>query len=128
MGYQGIAGVSDFINYKYPYIYLIDCKSHNGNTVSFSDFAQYERMLEYKDIPGLYAGTVIWFVERDKVVWVPIQTWEKIKLEGGKSFNIKMLDNPDYECLDLPSRKKRVFMETNYSALIDYYENKINIL
>ena len=58
-GYSGIAGVSDFICYKFPFIFLIDCKSHSGNTVNFNDFSQYERMLEYKDVYGLIAGTMI---------------------------------------------------------------------
>lgn len=58
-GFSGVAGISDFICYKFPYIFIIDCKSHQGNTVSFNDFAQYERMLPYKDVKGLIAGTVI---------------------------------------------------------------------
>ena len=44
----------------------------------------------------------------------------KLKAEDKKSFNIKMLD--EYECLDLPSKKLRTFMNTDYSALIDYYK------
>lgn len=121
-GYTGVATPCDFICYKYPLIYLIDCKSHDGNTISFNDFAQYERMLPYKDIKGVIAGTVAWMYKHDKVVWIPIQTWEKIKNEGGKSFNIKMLDNPDYECWEIPSKKKRVFMSTDYSQFVNHFE------
>lgn len=123
-GYSGIATVSDFINYDYPFIYLIDCKSHSGNTVSFKDFSQYERMLPYKDIKGLVAGTVIWFYDHDKVLFVPIQTWEQIKNEDKKSFNIKMLGDENYEVIDLPSIKKRVYMTTDYSYLVNYYKDK----
>ena len=83
-------------------------------------------MLLYKSIKGLHAGTVIWFVDHDKVIWVPIETWEKIKLEGKKSFNIKMVGNPDYECVVIPSVKKRVYMESNYMALIQYYAGEAN--
>ena len=122
-GYNGVAGISDFICYKYPFIFIIDCKSHQGNTVSFNDFSQYERMLPYKDVKGLVAGTVIWFKDHDRVVWVPIQTWEKIKNEGKKSFNIKMVGS-DYECFDITSKKKRVYMDTDYKELYNYYEEK----
>lgn len=122
-GFKGIAGVADFINYKKPYIYLIDCKSHEGNTISFGDFSQYDRMLEYKDIPGVTAGTVVQFINHDKVVQIPIDTQHKLKTEDKKSFNIKMLDNPDYPCFEIPSKKKRVFLETDYSALIEQCEN-----
>jgi hypothetical protein len=79
-------------------------------------------MLEYKDIDGLHAGVVLWMINHDKVIWVPIKTFEKIKLEDKKSFNIKMVDDPEYECLVLPSKKLRTFMETDYSKLLDYYK------
>lgn len=29
----------------------------------------------------------------------------------------------DYECLELPSKKLRTFMETDYSYLINYYRS-----
>ena len=35
-----------------------------------------------------------------------------------------MIDDPSYECLVLPSKKKRTFMDTDYSALVKYYEDK----
>ena len=78
-----------------------------------------------KNITGLVAGVVLWLSDHDKVIWVPITTFDKIKSEDGKSFNIKMLDNPEYECLELPSVKKRKFLNTDYSKLIEYYEEKI---
>lgn len=125
-GYLGSSSnVGDFITYKKPILFLIDCKTHAGNTLSLSNFSQYERMLEYKDIPGVVAGTVIWFYERDNcVVWVPITTWEKIVREGKKSFNVKLVEDPEYECFLLPSKKKRVYSDTDYSFLVDYYINK----
>jgi len=36
-------------------------------------------MLEYMDIDNLFAGTIVWFYDNDKVVWIPIQTWQKLK-------------------------------------------------
>jgi len=33
-----------------------------------------------------------------------------------------MVSDDNYECLVLPSVKKRTFMDTDYSALIKYYE------
>ena len=36
-----------------------------------------------------------------------------------------MLDNPEYESLEIPSKKLRTFMTSDYSKLINYYkENK----
>jgi len=44
----------------------------------------------------------------------------KLREEGKKSFNIK--DKDKYEYLELPSKKLRTYMKTDYSALIEYYE------
>ena len=74
------------------------------------------------NIPGLFAGTVIWFYDHDRVIFVPIQTWKQIEDEEKKSFNIKMVGT--YDCVELPSKKKRVFMDTDYTALIDYCRGK----
>lgn len=55
-GYVNIGNISDFICYRYPYCFIIDCKVKEGNTVPFSDLRQYERMLSYVGIPGLHLG------------------------------------------------------------------------
>ena len=78
--------------------------------------------MEYKNISGLHAGVILWFSDHDKVLWVPIETFEQLKKEDKKSFNIKMVG--EYKCLELPSKKLRAFMETDYSVLIDYYKEK----
>jgi len=121
-GYMGSSNPCDFITYIKPDIFLIECKKHEGNTFPFSAFRQYEKLLEYKNISGLHAGVVLWFSDHDKVLWVPIETFEQLKKEDKKSFNIKMVG--EYKCLELPSKKLRAFMETDYSVLIDYYKEK----
>ena len=35
-----------------------------------------------------------------------------------------MVDDPEYECLVLPSRKLIRYMDTDYSALIEYYRSE----
>ena len=120
-GYRGSSNPCDFIAYQKPNIFLIECKEHLGNTFPFSAFRQYEKLVEYKDIDGVHAGVVLWMKDHDKVLWIPIKTFERLKQEDKKSFNIKMVD--DYECLELPSKKLRTFMETDYSYLINYYRS-----
>ena len=120
-GYLGSSNVCDFICYKYPNIFLIDAKSIQGNTLPFSDLRQYDQMLEYKNIKGVRVGFIVWFVDHDKVLWIPVQTMEKIQKEGLKSYNIrKMFGNDDYPILEIPSYKLRTFMKSNYSELINY--------
>lgn len=121
-GFKGIGNVGDFICYKYPNVYLIDCKSSQGNTLNFSMVRQYDLMIQYANITGVKVGIIWWAIDHDKVLWVPIETFEQLKKEDKKSFNIKMVG--EYECLELPSKKLRAFMETDYSVLIDYYKEK----
>ena len=64
----------------------------------------------------LKAGVILWFIDHDKVVYVPIETVIKYAEEEKKSINIKDLDS-EYVIIDLPSQKKRTFMETDYSVL-----------
>ena len=120
-GYMGQRNVGDFICYKYPLMFIIDCKSIQGNTLPFSDLRQYDQRLEYKNIKGVRVGFVVWFIDHDKVLWIPVQTMEKIQKEGLKSYNIrKMFDNDNYPVLEIPSYKLRTFMKSNYSELINY--------
>ena len=63
------------------------------------------------------AGVILWFIDHDKVVYVPIDTVIKMSDDGKKSINIKDLDS-EYYIIDLPSTKKRTFMETNYTLLV----------
>jgi len=121
-GYQGSSNISDFIGFKAPNLFLIECKAHAGNTFPFSDFRQYEGLVKWKDIAGVRAGVVLWLYDHDIVCWIPITTFEQLKQENKKSFNVKMVSDDNYECLVLPSVKKRTFMDTDYSALIKYYE------
>ena len=121
-GFKGISNVGDFICYKYPNVYLIDCKSSQGNTLNFSMVRQYDLMIQYANITGVKVGIIWWAIDHDKVIWIPIQTFIELKNEGKKSFNIKLLESNDYEFLVLPSKKLRTFMDTDYSELINYYE------
>jgi len=58
-GYQGSSNISDFIGFKAPNLFLIECKAHAGNTFPFSDFRQYEGLVKWKDIAGVRAGVVL---------------------------------------------------------------------
>lgn len=103
-------------------LYMVECKEHKGLSIPFAAIPQYERLLNYKDIPNVYPGVTIWFSEKDTVVWVSIQEMEKMYTAGEKSIGLRMLDDPAYKIVVIPSEKKRVFMESNYAVLVE--ENK----
>ena len=122
-GYTSIANISDFICYKYPNIFYMECKSHEGNTFPISALTQYEKLSKKVGIKGVRAGVVLWFIDHDcGILYVPISTFTKLIQDGKKSFNVKMIDDPNYPCLKIPSVKKRVFYDADYSVLCDLEE------
>lgn len=117
----------DFICYPGPLVLMVECKAHKGASIPFSAIPQYERMLDYKGLYKTYPGVVVWFYEKDLVVWVSIEEMEKMVLAGEKSIGIRMLQNKKnteqtYNIVVLPSTKLRTFMETDYKYLVKQLE------
>lgn len=116
-GYKAISNVCDFIGYKEPNIYYIECKSHKGKSFPFSNLSQYDDLKLKVGIPGVRAGVVLWLYEYDKVLYVPISTVTSIKNDGIKSVSLTMLNKKKYNIIEIPSIKKRVYMDSDYSIL-----------
>jgi penicillin-binding protein-related factor A (putative recombinase) len=118
-GYKSIKQVCDFIGYVMPNIFYLECKSVQGNTFPLSKLTQYDKLKEKVGIPGVRAGVIIWFYDHYKVVYVPISTITKLKNDNKKSINIKMLDENLYYLIDIPSKKLRIFLDSDYSVLLN---------
>ena len=122
-GYKGITGISDFIGYKYPKIFFIEAKTVLGNTFPLTNFTQFDKMTAIPAEKGIHRGVMIWFQDHSAVLYVPLSTIAKMKSDGKKSVNIRTIDSEDYDFVDIPSVKKRVFMDSDYSCLLDLPEN-----
>ena len=116
-GYKSIRGRSDFIGYIFPNMFFLECKSHKGNTFPFAELRQYEDLLEVSGIHGIRCGVVLWMIDHDLVVYIPISTVKKMRNNDKKSFNVKDLENGEYKIIKIPSKKKRVFMDSDYRIL-----------
>ena len=57
-GYLGSSNISDFICYKQPDLFLIECKERKGNTFPI-DFRQYDGLTQYADVEGVHAGVML---------------------------------------------------------------------
>ena len=124
-GYKGYSkNLCDFIAYKYPNIFLIECKSHEGNTFPLSKLTQYDLLSTKVGIYGVRVGVIIWFIDKDKVVYVPISEITKMKNDGKKSVNINMMNDDAYKLVEIPSEKKRVFLSCDYSVLLNLGEGE----
>ena len=128
-GYRKVSNISDFVGYLYPYMYLIELKSTKGNTFNFAKLTQYDQLKTARNVPGLNVGVIIWFYEKDKVCYVPIEECVRLKEKlAKKSIHVQMIDNSDYEVYEIPSEKKRKYMDSNYSIMKNIADIKYNKL
>ena len=133
-GYSGWGGsnMCDFIgfvaeginNNTKGQLFLIEVKSHKGNTIPWTAIRQYDKLLTYRDQKDVHVGIIIWFIDHDKVIWCPVEEAKKMHDDGLKSISIKLLQNRLYNILELPSIKKRVFLDTDYTPLLTFYLEK----
>ena len=115
MGYKTITQVSDFIGYIYPNIYFLECKSHKGASLPLSCISQFDSLKSKIGIPGVRSGVILWLIEKDKVLYIPTSTLVTLKEDGEKSVGLRHIGK--YNILNIPSIKKRVFMDSDYSVL-----------
>lgn len=125
-GTLGSSNHCDYIVYKKPYEYHIECKSVHGNTLSIHSTpkpdkfgvlhgfygaitdTQWEGLLENSKIPGVVAGVICWWVDKDVTKFIPIAELQHLYDIGFKSIRY---DTPNGYMIDLVGQKKRVFFE-----------------
>lgn len=115
-GYVSISNISDFIGYIYPNIYYIELKSRKGASLSFDGIPQYDKLIKKVGIKGVRAGIILWLYEKDRVFYIPMSTIKQMMSDGKKSVGIKAVEE-GYNIIEIPSIKKRVFMDSDYSIL-----------
>ena len=129
-GYAGVRNICDFIIYRYPTQIFLECKSCHGNTLSIHSNDpkkrygaitnnQWEGLLEQSKVRGVVAGVVIWFIDHDKTVFIPIQRLEYYKQHGYKSVNITTMWDDDWFPID--GKKKRVYFEYDMEKFFANY-------
>lgn len=116
-GYKGATNVSDFIGFAGGNLFLVECKSHQGNTFPFANLTQYNMLLSYLGIPGVRIGVFLWMIDHGVEIYLPIETVKKMKADGLKSFNVKYIGDDKYRFFVFSSIKKRVFLDSDYSLL-----------
>lgn len=123
-GYKGFSqNLCDFICFNEGVLYLIECKTHAGNTFPLEKLTQYDKLVQKVGIKGVRTGVVLWLYDHeDCIVYIPISTVTKLKEDGKKSFNVKMVGDSNYPSIKLHSVKRRTFYDTDYSALMDLPE------
>ena len=118
-GFKGSQNICDFIVYKEPYEYYIECKSVHGASLPFRNITdtQWEGLLEKSEIEGVSAGIICWFIDKDVTKFIPIQLLDYMrKFEDIKSYSYQFggyLLEKGMSAIELKGKKKRVFYEYN---------------
>ena len=130
-GFRGSQNICDFIVYRKPYEYYIECKSVHGNTLSIYSpdpkrkygnitNTQWEGLLEKSKIRGVYAGIICWWIDKDVTRFLPIQYLDSFYEYGQKSVRY------DFDMLfgrmifpEIRGKKKRVFFDYNMEEFLD---------
>ena len=130
-GYQGSSNICDFVVYKKPYEYYFECKSVHGNTLSIHSIpkpdkkgvlhgfygnitdTQWEGLLEKSALPGVTAGVICWWIDKDVTMFLPIQKLVLARESGNKSIRY---DIPNM--IHITGKKKRVFFDYDMERLL----------
>lgn len=140
-GHYGGSNICDYMVYKYPILFYIECKSCGGNTLSIHSIPkkdkhgifhgfygnisdkQWEGLSKKSRIKGVVAGVLVWYTERDLTYFIPITDLVALRERGAKSVNCKTLEADCPNALKIKAEKKRVFFNYDFSELLGgYYE------
>ena len=125
-GYAGEGGSNpcDFLCYPGDCVLMVECKAIKGASINFSEIRQYKPMLGYKGRYKTHIGVLVWFYEKDVIIWVSIEEMEKMVNDGEKSIGLRMIDKKkpykkQYVIYEVPATKLRTFMEADLNYLVN---------
>lgn len=122
--YLGSTNICDFIVYKNPNEYYIECKSHYGKYLPFDCITkkQWLGLLEKSRIDGVIAGVMLWFIDYDVTAFVPIQWLEELRKQGKRSIKYTDVINDNEHYFEIEGSKKKVFFDYDMSSFLrDYW-------
>lgn len=131
-GFLGSKNICDFIVYRKPYEYYIECKSVHGNTLPFTNITdrQWNGLLEKSQINGVFAGILCWWVDKDVTRFIPIQMLTFLReFCKMKSYRYDIVDIEDvelaymYKSILIQGKKKRVFFDYDMEGLLNEIPN-----
>lgn len=122
-GFKGVHTVSDFILYRYPFQYYIECKSCYGKTLYWKNITdnQYRGLIKKDNIPGVFGGFMIWFIDYDMTIFIRASVVKSLRDSGLSGINIIKLHPEQYTIL--PGQKKRVLFDYFGKQFLDNMEN-----
>lgn len=111
---KGIHNPSDFVTYKKPTFYLIECKTCQTKSLPFKNIAdtQFEDMYMASKIRGVKCYVVCWFYQHDKCIAYDIKYLYKLRKEGKKS-----VSSVDPKGITIDGIKRKKYFDWDWTAL-----------
>lgn len=125
-GYKGVCTICDFVVYKCPNSYYLECKSVYGNRLSFNNITrnQWKSLLNVSGFRGVYAGIICWWIDYDKTYYMPIETLAKLKYNSNiKSIDVNQIEKYHLSEIEITGEKKRIFFNYDMQKFFDIIEN-----
>lgn len=118
---KGNTNPCDFIAYKFPHIIYIECKATNTTTEPFTRIRpnQIDGLHEAREVFGVEAGFMIWFVSKQKTYWIRIEDFEEYRT-GRKSIRLKDCEDGTLPAFEITSKPKRILCEYDLASFFDY--------
>lgn len=119
-GFKGSSNICDFIVYREPNEFYIECKSVHGASLPFSNITdtQWNGLFEKSKIEGVFAGVICWFIDKDITLFIPIQVLQICKYRGWKSIRYDV-NGYHTSIKEIKGKKKRVFFDYDMQEFLD---------
>ena len=89
-GYAGVKNPCDFVYYLYPYYFLFELKSTQGDSLPFSNITdnQWQSMQYFEKVYGANPCIAVQFRKSKECYLIPFNVIQRMKQAGEKSINV----------------------------------------
>lgn len=118
-GFKGSSNICDFICYKYPEMYYIECKSTWEDRFDFSMLTekQHDGLLEKSRISHVHGWVIVLFASYKRAFVIDIRDIKRMEDSGKKSINIHKIDSAQIPI----SCKEITTIPNNRKTYLDYF-------
>ena len=125
VGYAGAYGIADFIVYRKPYKYYIECKSTKGTSFPFSNINEnaLRDLVMASILNGVDSYFIIWFIDLNRTIAINArELYDQMYVHNRKSIGVKSFQY--FEFIDIAGTKKRKYFNYDLVTLLDVFDRE----
>jgi len=122
-GYIGVHQPADYIVYKYPHQYYIECKCTWENTLHKDYIPQLDDLYKKSQTDGIIAGVIVWFIKHNYTAFISVKDLVR-HFQTHKSINIKELNyKRELTHIEIFGEKRRVFFDYDMGKFFSCFDS-----